>query len=159
MKILIVYYSFSGNTKIAALTLYEYLKSRGQVEMVQLQWLDESRNFFIQSARALWHVRGNIQGVELNLSGYDLVCFGTPVWAFGPAPAMNTYLDNSQGLEGKQAVLFTTYGSGTGNTRCLDYMQNILATKGVVSFKRFSVKQVGLKDRVMVRAIIEKALL
>ena len=83
---------------------------------------------------------------------------GTPVWAFGPAPAMNTYLDRCSGLEGKTVVLFTTYGSGTGNGRCLDYMQNILTGKGVKAFKRFSIQQGKVSDRQHVLSIIKTAL-
>jgi NAD(P)H-dependent FMN reductase len=85
--------------------------------------------------------------VNFDLSGYDLICFGTPVWAFGPTPAMNTYLADCSGLEGKEIILFATYGSGAGKERCLNYMQNILAQKGAKGFKRFSIQQFKVNDK------------
>lgn len=148
MRIAIVYYSFSGNTKMAALTLREYFKETNDVEMIELRSPDESGNFFVQAARAFKHARARIENTQTDLRNYDVVCFGTPVWAFGPAPAMNTYLDNCEGLQDKSAVLFTTYGSGTGNIRCLNQMQSMLVKKGVASFKHFSIQQgkVGEKE-------------
>jgi len=156
MKSAIIYYSYTGNTKRAADVLAEHLKQKGQVEIIMLKGLDESGNFLMQSARALRHKRANIQDVNFNLSGHDLICFGTPVWAFGPAPSMNTYLDSCLGAEGKDIILFTTYGSGTGNKRCLDYMQNILTKKGAGSFKRFSVQQFKVGDKEFVASKIKK---
>ncbi|MCX5704091.1 MAG: flavodoxin, partial [Candidatus Omnitrophica bacterium] len=79
-----------------------------------------------------------------------------PVWAFAPAPAMNTYLDRCFGLEGKKIILFTTYGSGTGNKRCLNYMQDIVVKKGARGIKRFSVQQFRVKDRNLILSKIKE---
>ena len=158
MKAIIIYYSYSGNTKKVAGILCGSLKEKGQVETITLNALDESKNFFGQCARAFKHRRASIEPVENNLSQYDLICLGTPVWAFGPAPAMNTYLDQCSGLEGKEVILFTTYGSGTGNERCLNYMQDVLSKKGAVGFKRFSIQQIRVKDEEFVISQIKKAL-
>ena len=64
---------------------------------------------------------------------------------------MNTYLEGCYGVEGKEAVLFTTYGSGTGNERSINYMQAILAKKGAVKFNRFSIQQLKVKDQDFIR--------
>jgi len=71
---------------------------------------------------------------------------------------MNTFLDKCLGLEGKDIVIFTTYGSGAGNSKCLNYMQKILAEKGAKSFKRFSVQQFKVKDKEFVLSEIKKVL-
>jgi NAD(P)H-dependent FMN reductase len=76
------------------------------------------------------------------------------VWAFGPAPACNTYLDESLGVAGKSIILFTTYGSGTGNERCLNYMQSLLRKKGAKDFKKFSIQQHKAKNKELVLAKI-----
>lgn len=156
MKSVIIYYSYSGNTKLVAGVLNEYLSSKGEVEIVELKALDESDKFVSQAARAFWKKRAQIQPVNPDLKNYDLICLGTPVWAFGPAPAMNTYLDNCAGLEGKEIILFTTYGSGTGNERCLDYMQKILSQKGAKGFKRFSIQQGKVKYQEFVLSKIKE---
>lgn len=147
MKSAIIYYSFSGNTRKVAEALAEYLRQWSEAELIELKALDESPNFFGQAARAFRHTKASIDPVNLNLTGFDLVCFGTPVWAFGPAPAMNAYLDTCLGTERKEIILFTTYGSGSGNERCLDHMQKVLTQKGGGSFKRFSVQQFKVNDK------------
>jgi len=147
MKSAIIYYSYSGNTKKVADILCASLREKGTVDIVELQSLDEPTSFLGQCRRALVKTKAQIKPVNLDLSGYDLICFGSPVWAFGPTPAMNTYLDKCSGLESKPIILLTTYGSGTGNQRCLHYMQGILKQKGVKQFSSFSIQQFKVKDK------------
>ena len=156
MKSIIVFYSYSGNTKKVAEILAGALAERGEVGQIELACFDESKTFLGQCHRAFFHIRGQIQPVKFDLSDYDLICFGTPVWAFAPAPAMNTYLDNCVGLEGKEIILFTTYGSGTGNERCLDYMRKILSQKGAKGFKRLSIQQGKVKYQEFVLSKIKE---
>ena len=156
MQSVIIYYSYSGNTQKVASILSGYLGQQGEVDIIELKGLDESEKFFAQAARAFRHKRATIQPVNFNLSRYDLICLGTPVWAFGPSPAINTYLDKCFGVEGKSVILFTTYGSGTGNERCLNYMQEMLAKKGAQQFKRFSVQQFKVNDKEFVLSKIKE---
>lgn len=156
MKNAIIYYSYSGNTKKVAGILAELLSQKGQVQQIELIAQGESKSFLGQCHRAFHHLRAKINPVQVDLSDYDLVCFGSPVWAFAPTPAMNTYLDLCTGLEGKQVILFTTYGSGTGNQRCLKYMQNLLSKKGARSSDNFSIQQLKIKDREFVIAKIKE---
>ncbi|MFH1678219.1 MAG: flavodoxin [Candidatus Omnitrophota bacterium] len=159
MKTIIIYYSYSGNTKSVADILAENLNCKYEVEILRLDALDESSSFFHQAARAFFHKEAKISSAEFDLSGYDLICMGTPVWAFGPAPAINTYLKKCFGLEGKEAVLFTTYGSGTGVNRCFNYMQGVLSKKGVKDFRRFAIQQARVSDKEFVNKIINESLL
>jgi flavodoxin len=156
MKSAIVYYSYTGNTKKVVLLLSEYLQERSEIVQVALKDRQEDGKFFSQAAKAFRHHRAEIEPVEYNLASYDLVCVGTPVWAFGPAPAVNTYLDACAGVAGKPVVLFTTFGSGVGNERCLQYMQANLARKEVKDFSRFSIQQGKVKDREFVLSEIKK---
>jgi flavodoxin len=155
MKTIIIYYSYSGNTQKVANFLRKYLEHQGEVDVIELKGWDESTQFFIQAIRAFRHKRAAIQPVNFDLARYDLICFGTPVWAFGPAPAMNAYLDRCFGLAGKEVILFTTYGSGAGKGRCLDYMQQILSKKGAGQFNRFSIQQFKADDSEFVKKILE----
>jgi len=158
MKSAVVYYSYSGNTRKVAKTLLGLLAKNGEAREIELVALDESGNFFKQCLRARKHVRAKIDNSELDLSGYGLICFGTPVWAFAPVPAMNTYLDNCKGVAGKKIILFTTYGSGTGNKNCLDYIQKFLSEKDITEFKRFSIQQLKVNDQDFVPIEIKKIL-
>jgi len=156
IKSIIIYYSYSGNTRKVAKILAESLERDSQVDILRLQALDESKSFFVQALRALKHIRGEIKEIKFDLSEYDRICLGTPVWAFAPVPAVNTYLDRCRGIEGKDVIIFTTYGSGTGNTRCLNYMQRALSQKGAKGFKRFSIQQFRVKDKEFILSEIQK---
>ena len=52
MKSIIIYNSFSGNTKKVAEILGENLKKSGEVELFELKDLDDNGNFFAQGRRA-----------------------------------------------------------------------------------------------------------
>ncbi|MFH1441640.1 MAG: NAD(P)H-dependent oxidoreductase [Candidatus Omnitrophota bacterium] len=155
MKNLIVYYSYSGNTRKIAEILAEYL---GGAEIIELKCLEEITSFIGQARKAFWHKKSEIMDVKLDLKEYDLICLGTPVWAFGPAPAMNMFLDKCLGVDNKKIVLFSTYGSGVGKDRCLNYMQSVLAKKKASEFKRFSIQQANVKDREVVISKIKEVL-
>ena len=156
MQSIIIYYSYSGNTKKVAQMLTELLAQKGEVQQTELVGLDESKSFFGQCRRAFLRKKATLQPVNFDLSEFDLICFGTPVWAFGPAPAINTYLDKCFGVEGKAVILFSTYGSGTGNKRCLDYMQDMLVKKGAKDFKRFSIQQFKVNNKEFVLSKIKE---
>lgn len=158
MHSLIIYYSYSGNTKKVAGYLCGYLQQRGQADIVELKAQDESAGFFAQCRRAFWHKRAKIEPINFDLSSYDVICFGAPVWAFAPAPAMNTCLDQVQNIRDKEIILFTTFGSGTGNNRCLNYMQQVLVAKGAKDFKRFSIPGIRVNNADFVSAKIRATL-
>lgn len=157
MKVAIVFYSFSGNTKRIAEYLKEYLEGKKYfVKIFALKPKDESKKFIGQAVRAFWHTMAELEEKDYNLADFDIVCFGTPVWAFAPAPAMNTYLKNVKGLENKIAVLFTSYGSGVGNKRCINYMEKILRKKGIKDIYSFSIQEAKVFDKDFVYSEFKK---
>ena len=130
MKALIVFYSETGNTKKLAHYIGEYLHEKGWA--VDERWLQpkgEAKSFFGKCLKAFFHRRTEFESTFVVVSPYDLVCFGSPVWAMGPAPAMHTYLKECVGLMGKKVLLFATYGSGLGKDVCLGKMARIMRKK------------------------------
>ncbi|MBU1999226.1 MAG: NAD(P)H-dependent oxidoreductase [Candidatus Omnitrophota bacterium] len=158
MKSVIIYSTYTGNTRKVGDLLADQLKQSQGVDIIELESLDEKSSFFSQAKRAFWHKRAVIQSVNFDLGPFELICLGTPVWAFGPTPAMNTYLDKCFGVEYKRVIVFTTYGSGAGNTRCLNYMEKMMLRKGAAKVSRFSVQQLKVEDREFVLSRIKEAL-
>lgn len=156
MKSAIVYYSYNGNTKKVVGVLAQVLSQKGEVSQIELMPLDETKNFFRQCRRAIFRKKALLSAVNFDLSAYDLVCFATPVWAFGPAPAMNTYLKNCFGVKGKEIILCVTFGSGSGVRRCVHYMQDILEAAGATSFSRLSIQQFRVNDKEFIGSEIKK---
>lgn len=48
------------------------------------------------------------------------------------------------GLKAKPVALYTTYGSGAGNNRCLNYMQDSLTKKGAKDLNAFPYSRLRL---------------
>jgi len=149
MKSAIIYYSFTGKTTQVAEMFARELGEKGEVEVLKLDPLDESTNFFKQGERAFRKKKARLAKIKTDLREFDLVCFGTPVWAFGPTPAMRAYLDSCSGLEGKIVILFVTSG-GMGNEKCLREMESILMPKLASLFRYLSLKQSDLKDQAVI---------
>ncbi len=158
MKAVIVYYSYTGNTAKVAKILSEHIKQDGLVEVIKLALTEEPNAFFIQAIQALSRAKAKVKTVKTDLSEYNLICLGTPVWAFGPAPAMNRYLNECKGVEGKDVILFVTYGSGIGVRRCLDIMEKEVKSKGAKRIFRFSIQESKVNNRNLVNEVIKSTL-
>lgn len=132
------------------------LKEKGDVSLLRIVSLDESKTFLGQCRRAFLGLKARIGEIQTNLSGYDLICLGTPVWAFSPTHAMNKYLTVCSGLEGGKVILFITYGSGTGINRCFNKMGEVLRKKGVSIIKRLGIQQFMVNDIAFVNRETDK---
>lgn len=143
MKTLITYYSFSGNTDRVANIFADKLKTKGEVILQRLKPQDEITGFAAQCRAAFTKKRAKLDAtVNFDASPFDLVILGCPVWAFAPVPAMNSYLDNIKGLNGKRVVVLLTSGSGLGVPRCFKNIKDILQGKGASS-----VDEINIPDR------------
>jgi len=158
MRFAIIYYSYSGNTKKVAQELKKFLGQQGSVELIELKPKDEINSFLGQCNRAIFRKEAQIENTQFDLSGYDVICLGTPVWAFGPAPAMNAYLKKCFGVENKTVAIFTTYGSGTGNKRCIRIIQDAMRKKGAIKFCSFSIQQFKVNNNDFILDQISKVL-
>jgi len=143
MKTLIVYYSYSGHTDKVVKIFAETLKPKGEVTIQRLKPKTEINNFSAQCKAAFTRQKPELEdGVSFDASPYDIIIFGSPVWAFAPVPAMNTYLDKINGLHGKKTVILLTSGSGLGVKRCFKNIRTILESKGASH-----INEINIPDR------------
>lgn len=120
-KILVAYFSASGVTKkvaekLAALVnadIHE-IKPKVPYTKADLNWMDKkSRSSVEMNDKAF---RPEIVKEDLNLSSYDTILLGFPIWWYVAPTIINTFLENYD-LSGKRIVLFATSGGiGFGNT-------------------------------------------
>jgi|GEM_PF-135076 len=147
MRACIIYFSLTGNTHQLAQMISQGLKHKNfDVDLVRLEPVDGAGTFAGQGMTALQRKRVNIGDVNFDLSMYDMICIGSPVWAFSPAPALNTYLDKCYGLDGKKVVAFYTYGSGTGKGRAVRIVNEMLEHKEIKSLHSLLIAQRDLKN-------------
>ena len=116
MKALVVYYSYSGNTKNIAEHIAKELNAdtavidtvtpyEGDYNTVVDQGHDEIRKGY----------KPPIKPVGADLSQYDTIILGTPVWWYTFAPAVKTFIE-SNNLSGKTIYPFATNGGWLGHT-------------------------------------------
>ncbi len=116
MKALIAYYSYRGNTKRIAeliaketgadtLRIETVVPYEGSYNKVVNQGQDEVNAGYCPAIKPL----------SIDLSKYDTIILGTPVWWYTFAPAMHTFL-KSQNWSGKTIYPFATNGGWIGHT-------------------------------------------
>jgi flavodoxin len=122
MKILVVFYSRTGNTRLVATDLAARLGA-------DLEELREEKDRsgilgYLKGGRDayLGHEAVLLPG-SADPASYDLVVVGTPVWAFTASPAVATWL-KTHGPELRRLAFFCTQG-GSGNQRTFENMQKL----------------------------------
>ena len=159
MKTLIVYYSYSGNTDRVAKLWAEKLRAKGDVTLQRLKPKNEITGFGAQCRAAFTGKRAQLEeGAGFDVSPYDLVIIGSPVWAFAPVPAINTYLDKVNGLHGKKAAVLLTSGSGLGVKKCFKNIRVILESKGASSIDEINIPDRKQGDEAFIASFISQYL-
>ena len=111
-RTLVLYYSLTGNTKMVA----EEIANRLGADIEEIVCVDPyDTNFQACIQRCMQErqegVIPEIQPVKADLSQYDAVFLGYPVWFGTYAPPVATFLGGID-LTGKKVVPFCTFGSG-----------------------------------------------
>lgn len=111
-KILIVYFSHSGNTKVAA----EYIREATGGDLFEIKPVNDypaDYNTVVEQAKKEINagykpeLKDKVSGIEK----YDVIFVGSPNWWSTIAPPVATFL-SSYDLKGKTIVPFITHGGG-----------------------------------------------
>ncbi|MBO4307869.1 MAG: NAD(P)H-dependent oxidoreductase [Bacteroidales bacterium] len=111
-KILVLYYSQTGNTKAVAEEIANRLGADIE-EIVAVNPYDNDFQATIDRCKQEKEqgVLPDINPVKADISKYDVVFIGYPVWFGTYAPPVTAFLSNVD-LSGKKIVPFCTFGSG-----------------------------------------------
>lgn len=116
MSKLIVYFSYTGNTKMIANKIKEKLEcdileiktiipySKDYETVVNDEQNSERSNYLPE-----------IENIDIDLSKYNEIIIGTPVWWYRPVPAIRTFLTKNN-LKGKKIIPFATNAGWLGKT-------------------------------------------
>lgn len=130
-KAVVVYFSCSGNTKSVALKLAQEADC-GTYEIVPSKpYAPEDLNYNNKKSRAAREqndktARPEIEGAKLDISSYDTIFIGYPIW-FSKAPKILYTFVESQSFEGKTVIPFCTSdnsGIGTSATELAALAEN-----------------------------------
>lgn len=120
-KSLVAYFSASGVTARAAKTLAEAagadlyeIKPKTPYTKEDLNWMDKNSRSSIEMKNP--SSRPEIADRNAEISSYDVIFLGFPIWWYTAPVIINTFLE-SYDFSGKTIVLFATSGgSGLGKT-------------------------------------------
>jgi flavodoxin len=115
MKICIIYHSETGNTRHVAQHISSAFHAN-LIEVGDIASYSRLTRFLVRCKMARGEEKTTIEPSSTDVSEYDLVVFGSPVWAFKPTPAIHAAIDGLEGCEGKPAVAFSTHGGRPGQT-------------------------------------------
>ena len=116
MKTLVVYYSLSGNTKrIAEMIQKEIGGDIAQIDTVTPYTGDYNAIVKQGNDEVNRGFMPEIKPLRVNPGDYDTIVIGTPVWWYTYAPAVKTFLENTD-FSGKTVYPFAINGGWIGHT-------------------------------------------
>ncbi|MBL4781122.1 MAG: hypothetical protein JKX92_02665 [Porticoccaceae bacterium] len=125
-KILVVYFSRSGNTQLLAREIARYY----QATLLELE-----AEAYPTGLRGLLNAVADgqqrlaiIKPEKSDLATYDTLFIGAPIWFSSPAPPVWQFVENNH-LANKDVVLFSTFNSGF-KQRYIDDYRAVVEAKG-----------------------------
>lgn len=114
-KILVAYFSWSGNTKLIAEKIH--LQVGGDIFRIEpvTPYPDDYQEtaYGIAKKQKEKNIHPPIKNTDI--SSYDVIFVGTPAWWYTMAPPVMTFLEKNK-FEGKTIIPFITHGGGGGYT-------------------------------------------
>jgi len=138
---LVAYFSCTGTTEGIAQKLAEQTDAALYVITPAQPYTTDDLNYNDNSCRANQEMndasaRPELGGEEINLSPYDTIYLGYPIW-WGTAPRIIQTFIESHDWDGKTVYLFCTSGS-SGAEKSLHDLQNLYPDINFAAAKRFS---------------------
>ncbi|HSQ92974.1 MAG TPA: metalloregulator ArsR/SmtB family transcription factor [Methanoregula sp.] len=124
----VIFYSYSGITRAVA----EGIRNASGCDLIEVRTKTPYSSFTAYTTGVLRSRKmacDPIEPAEIDVSAYDFLIIGTPVWAWKPSPAINAAVKALRGCEGKMAVVFTTCSNQPGEA--LPILGRALADRGV----------------------------
>ncbi len=116
MKTLVIYYSYEGSTRLIAETIAKELKA----DTLELKPKKEMRShgfmkYFWGGKQVMLQQKPALEKFDKDPNEYEMIIFGTPVWAFNFAPVYKTFF-SEMNLSGKKMGLFCCHDGNKGKT-------------------------------------------
>ena len=142
----VVYYSFEGNTREAA----QKISSIIGADLIEIKPVKEisdcgPRKMMEGGGKAIFGFGSAILPVEKDLSLYDEIIIGTPIWAGRCSPYINTLLKDEV-IRSKVTGVFTLSASGNNRSCIKSFRKKLPNLKYDISLRDRVGKKAGAND-------------
>jgi flavodoxin len=147
MKSLVVYYSLTGKTRLVAQTIAEALNAT----LLEIQERRPTPMPFVYlsgSFRAFMNRGSKIKPLDADPKQYERIFIGSPIWASRPAPAINSFIYQTN-FEGRSVIPFFTMGGDNSEKALANIKAKIEKRQGKV-VGSFAVTSSGVSDEEIV---------
>lgn len=115
-KTIIIYFSYTGNTRKIA----NYIKEKLNCDILELKPKVPYSTNYDEVVEEEQNLEGSnhtpeIKEININLNNYEQIILGTPVWWYRESPVIRTFLKNND-LSNKTIVPFATNAGWLGQT-------------------------------------------
>ena len=153
MKTVIIYHSHSGRTKQIA----EQIQTRIQADMIEVSPRQAYTSLMVYPKvcyRAMKGLSDEIIPDRIDVSGYDLVIIGSPVWAGKPTPVINGAIGALTGSSGKTACLFVTCGAQVSGEEAAGVFRTRLQEAGLRVPGEAVFDKKGVQDKKLLESFV-----
>ena len=142
MKTLVVYYSLEGNTEYVA----EKIREATGADLLRLvpkkAYHDKGFAKFLWGGKsAVMAEKPELEAYDVDLTGYERIIFGFPVWASNFTPPLRTFIENNaDGLKGKR---FSAYAcqSGSGAKKALGKLAKCIGIETLIQRESLTLQK------------------
>ena len=131
MKSLVVYYSLTGKTKLVAQAIAETLNAT-LVEITERRPIPIPFVYLSGGFRALTNRGSKINPIDVDPKQYERIFIGSPTWGSRPAPAVNSFIYQTN-FEGQSVIPFFTMGGDNAEGALANITTKIEKSKGKVA--------------------------
>jgi len=134
MKIGIMYYSRTGNTRQAAKILEEKFKEKkSSVDLIEIEHVSRP-GFFTAGRAASKQEELPMKNTDFDLGKYDVIIVGSPTWAGKPSPFIISFMNKAENIRGKKMAVFSTGMSPIDKRdQFLEIIKNVFKNTGIGS--------------------------
>lgn len=136
MTDLVVYYTRTNKTKMVAEKIAQ-MKNADMLEIIDKKDRSGALGYIGGAISAVRNSSTPIEYDVKDLSKYDIVYLGSPVWASKPAPAIREYIEQND-FSDVNVVTFVTM-MASGEKPALEIMNNMIQKQGGNVIKSFAI--------------------
>ena len=135
-KSLILYYSYEGNTKRVA----EIIQKRIGCDIESIKPVKDMETkgfgkYIWGGAKVVMHKKPELVPIQNDITSYDTLWIGTPVWAWTITPPILSLI-SSEWMRNKKIYFFYTHEGGPGKIeekfqKLIDPSNHLISSKGI----------------------------